>query len=273
MTTHSPRPALCAIVGDHGAGKRRLAKALAELLGSEHCGLIALDDYATPRSADEGPGSGPRDPAAVNLALMAQHLRLLRQGETVFKPVLDPHSGQLGAPEFLRPAPLLLAYGVHGLSTPELRASWDVSLFVETGREDELAQRLVLPQRSRADLTLVASPTTAERPRRTELRIARPVAMPALDALRDIPPGAGVHVASAAAGADVIVVDDDLDDVTAARIEARLLAALPAATPRRGKRPGADAIVQLLLALYLVARGVNRVSPEAARSVHPAPGA
>ncbi|MBA3855246.1 MAG: hypothetical protein C0503_12595, partial [Gemmatimonas sp.] len=203
MTIRSPRPILYAIIGDHGSGTRRLAHALAEQLGPTRCSTLALDDYAA------------------NLALMAQHLRLLRQGEMIFKPVVDPRSGALTTPEFVHPTPIILGHGMQGLASPELRAVWDVSVYVETGTTAADAQRAALPQRDRADVVLFVRSETAASAR-YELRIAHPVPMPALDQLRADSRATVLDVSSAAAGPDVIVIDGAVSDVRA--LSERLLA-------------------------------------------------
>jgi uridine kinase len=284
VISRAPRPTLCAIVGDHAVGKRRLARGLADWFGSDQCTLLALDDYAVPPAADAAPRPAPtRDPAAINLALMAQHLRLLRQGETVFKPVLERSNGRLGAPEFLRPTPIILAFGLHGLATPELRSLWDVSLFVAREHGDAPADARIASQRDRADAQLAVCTAADGTPTRYEFRATRAVPLPAVDALRDSTEA--LSVAEASAGTDVVRVEASIDDVTAARIEAQLLAALPEAPQRRarrargteedGPRGGAEAIAHLVVAHYLLERGMPRaeVSSAAARSAHPAPGA
>jgi uridine kinase len=249
VTTRSPRPILCAIIGDHGAGKRHLAQSLAERLGARDCRTLALDDYVVPRSSDaSAPIGQSRVPCEASLALMAQHLRLLRQGETIFKPVVDRSTGQFTTPEFLRPTPVILAHGLHGLASPELRSLWDVSVFVDTGSADAEAQRHVLPQRERADLVLLAR-TPGGRSARYELRIAHPVPLPALATLGTESEATVLHVSSAAAGPDVIAIDGTLEAVR-------------------------DAMEQLV-ADYLVQRTVPRTALSSAevRSVRPAPGA
>ena len=249
MTSRSPRPTLCAIIGDHGAGKRHLAQSLAERLGAHDCRTLALDDYVVPRNCDAtAPVTASRIPCEASLALMAQHLRLLRQGETVFKPVVDRASGQFSTPEFVRPTPVILAHGLHGLASPELRSLWDVSVFVDTGSADAEGQRHVLPQRERADLVLLAR-NSGGRSTRYELRVAHPVPLPALATLGADSAATVLHVSSAAAGPDVIAIDGALDAVRDA--------------------------MQQLVADYLIQRTMPRTALSSAevRSVRPAPDA
>ncbi|WKW11632.1 hypothetical protein Strain138_000887 [Pseudogemmatithrix spongiicola] len=249
MTSRSPRPTLCAIIGDHGSGKRRLAQSIVAQLGAAHCAALALDDYAVPRGPDAPPPArAARTPHDASLALMAQHLRLLRQGETVFKPVVDRTSGDFSAPEFVHPTALIVAHGLHGLASPELRALWDVSVFLDSGTADAEAQRFILPQRDRADLVVLRRAVPG-RAVRYELRVARPVPMPNLDALRADADATVLQVSSGAAGPDVIAVDGD---------------------EQQGR-----AVVERLVAEYVVRRAAPRTAaiPAEVRSARPAPGA
>lgn len=290
MTQRATRPALCALIGAVGAGKRTLARGLAELLGAELTTTLALDDYvAIDRAESELQGISLLAPDASHLGLMAQHLRLLRQGETVFKPVYDRVSGRFEAPEFIRPRHTVLAHGMHGLDTPELRALWDVSLFVASEREDAESARFIAPQRERADAVLSLRPARDGDGQVAELRIAHPVPMPALDELQYDPVASPyLKLGRAANGADVIELSGRLDDVSRTTIEQRLLTGLPDAPLRRNLRLGiiADAppgdrrsnllaLTQLVVAHYFVQKGRLRVvaTLEAARSARPVPGA
>jgi phosphoribulokinase len=290
MSHRSPRPALCALVGAAGAGKRTLCLGLADLLGGDHVTVLALDDYvAHDRESSARQGISPFAPGAAHLDLMAQHLRLMRQGETVFKPVYDRAGGRFAEPEFIRPSRIVLAHGMHGLDTPELRAMWDVTLFVASEREDADSARYIGPQRERADATLSVHPAKDADGLVAELRIAHPVPLHALDDLQHDPICAPhFQMERAANGADVIEISGRVDDVSRRHIEARLLAALPDAAPRRQLRLGIVpdaapgdrrsnllALTQLVVAQYFVQKGRLRqpVSPEAARSAHPVPGA
>jgi hypothetical protein len=249
VTARSPRPILCALVGDHHAATQRIALGIAERLGPERCTILALDDYLSPVALESATSDLVlRDPAATDLALMAQHLRLLRQGETVFKPVIDRAARRFAAPEFVRPAAVILAHGLHGLATPELRAAWDASIYVDSGETDAAAQRHIQPQRERADLVVLARPAVGPNAR-VELRITRPLPLPSLDELRRTGGATVLHVSSAAAGPDVIAIDGDSDSVRWMTLR--------------------------LLAEYLVQRALPRptLSPAAARPAHPVPGA
>lgn len=290
MSHRAPRPALCAVVGAAGVGKRTLCRGLADLLGADAVTMLALDDYtAHDRESRERRAMSPLAQDASHLDLMAQHLRLLRQGETVFKPVYNRASGRFADPEFVRPQRHVLAHGMHGLDTPELRALWDVSLFVSAGREDVESAQLAAPQREKADATLRLRSADDRDGVGAELRLAHPVPLPALDELQHDPVATPyLRLERASAGADVIAISGRVDDVSQRYLEQRLLTAFQESPARRQLRLGviADApagdrrsnllaLTQLIVAHYFVQKGRLRPmpSPEAVRSAHPVPGA
>jgi phosphoribulokinase len=122
---------LC-LVGDSGAGKSTLSDGCVELLGPQRVTAICLDDYhSLDRVGRAAKNVTPLHPDANHLDLIAQHVRLLRSSETIFKPVYDHRDGTFGPPEFVTPGPIVLIHGLHGLYTPELRRHWDVSVYLD----------------------------------------------------------------------------------------------------------------------------------------------
>lgn len=273
MSIRAPRPAMFAVVGDAGAGKRTLIRGVLELLGADRVTRFCLDDYlALDRETRLRAGVSALHPDGLHLGLMGQHLRLLRQGETVFKPVYDHSTGRFASPEFVRPGSIVLAHGLHALYTPELRALWDVSLFLDPdpilrerwklrrdrairgySSEQAVAQleairadsaAFIAPQRERADVVVSfrasADARAPESALDVQLRIVHPIPLPALDAL-GVGPAAlkYIRLERAAGGADHIEISGQLDDFTAAALEDALLARLPGGRLRRQLTLGA----------------------------------
>lgn len=263
-----------AVVGDSGAGKSTLARGCLEILGAERVSTVCLDDYhALDRAARAAAGVTALHPDANHLALMGQHARLLRQGETIFKPVYDHADGTFARPELVRPRPVVLVSGLHGLYTPELRALWDVSVFLdpdpalrvawktrrdtatrgyteaqvrrelEARRHD--AEAYIAPQRERADLVISfrapdghdAVPDEARLDVR--IRIAHPVPLPDIEDLVADAPAPFLRMERGANGVDLLEVDGSLDDATTALVEERMWRHMPAARHLRTARLGA----------------------------------
>jgi phosphoribulokinase len=124
------------LVGDSGAGKSTLSDGCVELLGIDRVTAICLDDYhSLDRVGRTKRGITALHPDCNHLDLVAQHVRLLRGGEKIFKPVYDHTDGTFGPPEFVTPGQIVLIHGLHGLYTPELRRQWDLSVYLDPDPE------------------------------------------------------------------------------------------------------------------------------------------
>jgi phosphoribulokinase len=95
-----PRPIVLGVVGDSGAGKTTLTRGLVRVLGDDHVAHLSADDYHRyDRRQRRQLGISPLHPDANHLDILTQHLRHLRRGEPVLKPVYDHRTGTLGPPE------------------------------------------------------------------------------------------------------------------------------------------------------------------------------
>lgn len=183
MPFRAGRPIMLSIVGDSGAGKSTLSNGCVAILGPDRVTDLCLDDYhSLDRVGRQARRITALHPECNHLDLMGQHMRLLRRGETIFKPVYDHSDGTFGSPEFVRPQDIVLVHGLHGLYTPELRQQWDVSVFLDPDPQlrvewkikrdtakrgyvrEEVLQQLehrrhdsetyVMPQREKADIVI-----------------------------------------------------------------------------------------------------------------------
>src|SRR5919205_987110 len=126
-----PRPIVLGVVGDSGAGKTTLTRGLVRVLGDDHVAHLSADDYHRyDRRQRRQLGITPLHPDANHLDILTQHLRHLRRGEPVLKPVYDHRTGTLGPPEYLRPARFVVVEGLLGYHTETLRTSHDVRVFL-----------------------------------------------------------------------------------------------------------------------------------------------
>ena len=84
------RPVILGIVGDSASGKTSLASGVATILGRERVIVLCSDDYhRLTRSERAKAGVTPLDPAINYMDIFEQHLRLLRDGQPILKPVYD----------------------------------------------------------------------------------------------------------------------------------------------------------------------------------------
>jgi phosphoribulokinase len=267
---------LC-LVGDSGAGKSTLSNGCVQILGPDRVTDICLDDY---HSLDRV-GRTQRQITALHpdcnhLDLIAQHMALLRRGETIFKPVYDHSNGMFGRPEFVTPKPIVLVHGLHALFTPELRRLWDVSVFLDPdpelriawkiGRDmskrgytrDEVLKQLehrrhdseayVMPQREKADMVISFFPpddyATTQDNTRLNVRIIlrHPIPLPDLEEAFAASEGRNgnstLKLERGAEGTDVLVINGRISDAATRAIEDRMWSHMATARHLRSDRLG-----------------------------------
>lgn len=133
-------PIILGIVGDSAAGKTTLSKGIAEILGHDRVALICTDDYhkysRVQRSENK---TSALDPAGNYMDVIEQHLRLLRQGQPILKPIYNHDTGSLDAPEYIEPKPYIIVEGLLGYTTRAMRECYDVKIYLDP--EEELRIR------------------------------------------------------------------------------------------------------------------------------------
>ncbi len=126
------RPVILGIVGDSAAGKTTLANGIATILGPSRVLILCSDDYHRYDRAERAAnGLSALDPAANHIDILEQHVRLLRDGHAVLKPVYDHRRGTLGRPHFVEPAEYIIVEGLLGYHTRGLRDCYDVKVFLD----------------------------------------------------------------------------------------------------------------------------------------------
>jgi len=278
MPFHAGRPILLSLVGDSGAGKSTLSNGCVELLGPDRVTAICLDDYhSLDRVGRAARGITALHPDCNHLELIGQHVRLLRAGETIFKPVYDHSDGTFRPPEFVSPGPVVLIHGLHGLYTAELRNQWDVSVFLDPDPELRVdwkikrdtskrgyaraevvrqleerrhdAESFIMPQRESADMVISFYPpadyAATQDATRLNVRITlrHPVPLPDLEdaialAERQNGHGAALRLTRGGAGADLLEINGHMSDVATQAVENRMWDHMPSARHLRCDRLG-----------------------------------
>lgn len=277
MPFNAGRPIMFCLVGDSGAGKSTLSNGCVELLGSDSVTAICLDDYhSLDRVGRAKRAITALHPDCNHLDLVAQHVRLLRAGETVFKPVYDHSDGTFGPPEFVTPGPVVLIHGLHGLFTPELRRHWDLSVYldpdprlridwkikrdmskrgytraevqkqIEERRQD--SEAFIVPQRELADIVITFYPPPdydqTQDATRLNVRVTlrHPVPLPDLDAAIAAAErkngAASIKLTRGGAGTDVLEINGHISDAATQAVEDRMWDHMPSARHLRSDRLG-----------------------------------
>jgi len=124
------------IGGDSGAGKTTFSRGIRKLMGEEMISGFSMDDYhKEDRETRDKTGHLPLDPRYNHLDLLAEHLRELRKGKEVVKPVYNHSTGRLDPGVVFEPNRIMIVEGLHPFYTPELRDGMDLKIFVDPVRD------------------------------------------------------------------------------------------------------------------------------------------
>jgi uridine kinase len=119
------------IVGDSGSGKNTVADAVATLLGTSRVTDVRLDDYHRfTREERAQRGLTALNPMVHNLALMQEHLRLLRQGRPIRNRSYSHADGTFGPIRTIEAREIVLVRGLLGFPTRELQNLYDLAVFL-----------------------------------------------------------------------------------------------------------------------------------------------
>lgn len=126
------RPIILGIVGDSAAGKTTLTAGIAHILGPERVVTICTDDYHRySREERANNGISALDPRGNYIDILEQHIKQLREGHPILKPIYNHHGGTLDAPEYVVPKEYIILEGLLGYSTRAMRDCYDVKVFLE----------------------------------------------------------------------------------------------------------------------------------------------
>lgn len=131
------------LAGGTGAGKTSLCDLLAQALSE--AAVLDLDSYYLDRSGLR-PEARERlnfdEPAAFDLALLVRHVRELRSGRPIQKPRYSFEQHARCGSTHVAPAPILLVEGLYPFWWEDLRALFDLKVFVDAPERTRLSRRL-----------------------------------------------------------------------------------------------------------------------------------
>lgn len=137
------RPFLVAIAGDSGSGKSTFAQGIRRLFGEGNVSSISLDDYHLyDRKERQKRNLTALNPKANNLSLLAEHVKILKKGQSIAKPCYDHSNGSFRAPVKFEPRRVVILEGLLPLHTISLRDLWDVSIYIDPDRHVKEAWKI-----------------------------------------------------------------------------------------------------------------------------------
>jgi phosphoribulokinase len=142
------RPILLGIVGDSAAGKTTMTAGIANILGPDRVVTICTDDYHKYSRVQRAEnGISALDPRGNYIDILEQHIRMLRAGQPILKPIYNHDGGTLDAPVYVEPKEYIILEGLLGYSTRSMRDCYDVKIYLEP---DERLRRTWKIQRDTA---------------------------------------------------------------------------------------------------------------------------
>jgi phosphoribulokinase len=131
-----PRPIILGVVGDSAAGKTTITRGLVRILGEEKVTHVALDDYHRyDRQQRKERNITPLHPDCNYMDVMGQDIAHLRRGNAILKPVYRHSDGTFGPPIYVEPHAFAVVEGLLGYHTPEMRAAYDVRVYLAPPEE------------------------------------------------------------------------------------------------------------------------------------------
>lgn len=142
------------IAGGSASGKTTVAKRLVEF--TESYGSVAyirLDDYYLDLAhlpMDERRLTNVDHPNALDFDLLIEHLKTLKTGVAVQKPVYDFVTyTRTGEFELVQPATVIIVEGILTLAIQRLRELFDIKIFVDTDDDIRFIRRLMRDTKKR----------------------------------------------------------------------------------------------------------------------------
>lgn len=134
------------ITGGTGCGKTTIAEEISRALGPEHAVILHQDSYYLDRSllpGDDIHHVNFDHPSAFDWKLLKKHVKALRDGRAVDKPVYNFHTHSR-MPETIRvePRSVLILEGILIFDDPEIRSMMDIKLFVDADPDVRFIRRL-----------------------------------------------------------------------------------------------------------------------------------
>ncbi len=133
------------IAGGSGSGKSTFTNKLRDLYGDKVT-VIYHDNYYRRNdhlSLEERRKINYDHPGSLETDLLIEHIKMLKQGRTVFGPVYDytVHNRKQETVE-IHPNRIILLEGIMVLQDPELRELLDIKIYVEADADERILRRL-----------------------------------------------------------------------------------------------------------------------------------
>merc|ERR1712176_811348 len=154
-------PIVIGLAADSGCGKSTFMRRVTSTFGGEQCGplgggfgnggwetntlvsdmatVICLADYhLNDREGRKVSGLTALNTAEQKFDLMYEHVKALKSGKSVMKPIYNHVNGTLDTPEKIEPTPVIIIEGLHPFVDERVRELIDFSLYLDISPEVKL---------------------------------------------------------------------------------------------------------------------------------------
>jgi len=154
-------PIVIGLAADSGCGKSTFMRRVTSTFGGDVCGplgggfsnggwetntlvsdiatVICLDDYhLNDRNGRKVSGLTALNTAEQKFDLMYEHVKALKEGKTIMKPIYNHVNGTLDAPEEIEPTPVIIIEGLHPFHDERVRDLIDFSLYLDISPDVKL---------------------------------------------------------------------------------------------------------------------------------------
>ena len=134
------------IAGGTGSGKTTVVKKIVEALPPHYVAVVPVDSYyndTTHMTEEERRAINLDQPDACDWPLLVQHVKQLRQGESVEQPTYSYiNSNREKETVHVDHKPVVIIEGIMALINTELREMMDLKIFVDTDSDERLIRNI-----------------------------------------------------------------------------------------------------------------------------------
>ncbi len=140
-------PVLIEIAGGSASGKTSaVSQKIKEIFGDEAI-IFSMDDYYRGKTfmnseAEKGNNLNWDQPEALNLELLQKHLKILKSGEQIEKPIYDMKTSEPIDTEIIQPNRVIIVEGLFALNDI-ISEEGDIKVFVDIGTHGRILRRLL----------------------------------------------------------------------------------------------------------------------------------
>jgi uridine kinase len=136
------RPIIVEIAGGSGSGKTTVVANKLKEKFQDRALLVSMDDYFIGVSRVNALGINLDHPDAVDLDLLKEHLRLMKAGKWVDKPIYEYETGKRTGTERIDPKRIIIIEGIFALNE-KVASEGDIRVFVDVGAHGRIIRRLM----------------------------------------------------------------------------------------------------------------------------------